>query len=318
MKSCLLFLCVLLSSALTGCQTPLTPTQPPAADTAVPTVSLPAPLPATSTQLPSPTSSSTPVMTEEEPTATPDAIGTVLASSRSRVLTPSISPDGQWRAEVVVYDCVQVGETDENAYEQLKMTHLSDGAETIADTQLRYCEGLGAFGLEGLFWSPNSRYFYYTNAIEGSPDGLCSYWGRPLLSWEVSTRQQAYLGDGPRSPDGDKIAAWRDQELVVWDVNTGEIGQVSMATSGQVPGPIAWSPDSRAVVYLRTVDYCIPRGKSYIGHIDVPTLQHTILLESEDPRFEDLQWVTSDRLKLVDEEGKSWQFHLDTMILEPN
>lgn len=257
-------------------------------------------------------------MTEEAPTATLDVVGTVLASTRPRVLTPNISPDGQWRAEVVVYDCVQVGETDENAYEQLKITHLNDGAETIADTQFRNCRGLGAFGLEGLFWSPNSRYFYYTAAREGSPDGLCSYWGRPILSWEVSTRQQAYLGDGPRSPDGDKIAAWRDQELVVWDVNTGEIGQVSMANSGRVPGPIAWSPDSRAVVYLRTADYCIPRGKSYIGHIEVPTLQHTILLESEDPRFDDLQWATSDRLRLVDEEGKSWWYSLGTLKLKPN
>jgi hypothetical protein len=38
---------------------------------------------------------------------------------------------------------------------------MDDGAETPIDSQLNLCgSGLGAYGLGGWFWSPNSRYFY--------------------------------------------------------------------------------------------------------------------------------------------------------------
>lgn len=75
----------------------------------------------------------------------------------------------------MIYDCVPVGAVEENAYEQLKLIQIDNSVAKIVDNQLRSCGGLGAFGLAGLFWSPNSSYFYYTNAREGVPDG-CGYW----------------------------------------------------------------------------------------------------------------------------------------------
>ena len=57
------------------------------------------------------------------------------------------------------------GRESPNAYEVLKI------APWTVETQLLYCGGIGASGLEGKFWSPDSRFFYYTNAREGWPDG---------------------------------------------------------------------------------------------------------------------------------------------------
>ncbi len=208
-----------------------------------------------------------------------------------------------------------VGEMGENAYEQLKIIHAGDGVETLADVQLQYCGGLGAFGLQGLFWSPNSRFFYYTDAREGVPDG-CGYWEPPIISFDVTTQKKEYLGNGPRSPDGTKIAAWQNQELVIWDVNMGEIGRVAMRESGQAAGPMAWSSNSRALAYVRTTDPCPPRGKSYVGRIDLTELKQTILLASEAPSFEGVEWDGPNRLRLFDEEGKKWQYDFATHRLE--
>jgi WD40 repeat protein len=219
--------------------------------------------------------------------------------------------------EVVIFDCVPVGETDEAAYEQLKLIRASDGVAKIVDTQLIYCGGLGAYGFKGLFWSPNSRYFYYANAREGSPDGVCSYWEPSIFSFEVTTGNKEAIGMGPRSPDGKKIAAWDDNgEIVVWDIDAGEVGRVQV-DSGRVAGPIVWSPNSRALIYLQTTTYCPPRGKSYVGRIDLPDLQRTPLIESETPSFEDVSWDTPNRIRLFDKDGKEWLYDFAAKELKP-
>ncbi len=251
------------------------------------------------------------------PTATPDMAATVTALQTPRVLASYPSPDGRWRADVIIYDCVKVGDTGMNAYEQLKLIRVSDSADETIDSQLRYCEGLGAFGFQGLFWSPNSRYFYYTDAREGSPDGLCSYWEPTVFTFNVTTRNKEAIGMGPRSPDGQKMAAWYgDGEILVWDINAGEVGRVQV-DSGRVAGPIVWSPNNRALIYLQTATYCPPRGKSYVGRIDLPDLQHTPLIESEAPSFDDAKWDAPNRLRLFDEQGKEWRYDLATKQLRP-
>ena len=186
---------------------------------------------ATSTSLPVPTASSTAASMPggQSPTATPDMAATVTALQTPRVLASYPSPDGRWRADVIIYDCVKVGDTGMNAYEQLKLIRVSDNTDETIDSQLRYCEGLGAFGFQGLFWSPNIR----------------------------------------------------------------------------------------ALIYLQTITYCPPRGKSYVGRIDLPDLQHTWLIESEAPSFDDAKWDAPNRLRLFDEEGKEWRYDLATKQLRP-
>ena len=221
------------------------------------------------------------------------------------------SPNGASRAEVTIYDCIKVDlqpNADANAYEQLKVID-NGGNERIGDSQLVNCNGLGAFGLEGLFWSPNSRYFYYTDARQGIPDGLCGYWERPVFRLQIDSLEKEALGIGPLSPDGTKLATWQGIDLTLWDVNEEqEIGRITPQplNTGTGIGAIAWSPDNQALVYVQTESYCPLSGNSRIVLVDVSTLEQTMLLESETPTFSGASWEVPESLKLFDENGKAW------------
>ena len=221
-----------------------------------------------------------------------------------------------------MYDCIKVDprpEADANAYEQLIMIDNS-GSETIADSQLLNCSGLGTFGLEGLFWSPNSRYFYYTDARQGVPDGLCGYWEKPILRLQIDSLEKELLGMGPLSPDGTKLATWLGTDLVLWDVNEKpELGRISTQPLNPVTGsgPIAWSPDSQALVYVQTESFCPVAGNSRIVRLDVPTLAQTTVLESEAPTFSRASWEVPDTVKLFDENGKAWIYSFKNQKLNP-
>ena len=78
-----------------------------------------------------------------EPTATPTLIpspvlgiiGTVIAAGQPQIIESHLSPDGQWHAKVVAYECVQVGGLNEgNMVEQLTLTRVSDGKQTTVDS----------------------------------------------------------------------------------------------------------------------------------------------------------------------------------------
>jgi hypothetical protein len=180
---------------------------------------------------------------------------------------------------------------------------------------------LGAFGLEGLFWSSNSRYFYYTNAREGFPDGCPGYWERPILRLETGTNKVENLGSGPLSPDGTTLATWQGKELVLWDVNEGiETGRVSPAVMNAemgAGGPIIWSPDSQALVYVQSGSYCQPSTNSSVVRLDLQTLEQETLLESESPLFGGASWEKPNELTLFDENRNPWVYNFDTQELDP-
>jgi len=269
----------------------------------------------TATLKPTVSATAIPTRITETPTVTPDIAATVVAIQQPRLYGSYPSPDGKWRAEVVIYECVKTGGVDESAYEQLKLVQVTNGDERTADDQLQYCGGLGAFGLAGLFWSPNSRYFYYTYAREGVPDG-CGYWERPIIRLDITSLDKEYLGAGPRSPDGGKIATWQGRELVVWNINDDEIARVPAIAEAET-GPIAWSPDSQALVYVQFASYCPLSGKSYVVHLDLLQLKQTLLLESEKPTFGNVSWNVPNELALFDENGKQWIYSFATQQLVP-
>jgi len=250
-----------------------------------------------------------PTRITEAPGGTPDIAATVVATQRPRINGSFPSPDGKRRAEVVIYACVKTDETSENAYEQLRLTQVAAGNQRTADSQLQNCGGLGAFGLAGLFWSPNSRYFYYTVAREGVPDG-CGYWERPIIRLDMTSMTKENLGAGPLSPDKTKIATWQGQELVIWDINDGEVGRIPAIALGAETGPIAWSPDGRALAYVQFASYCPLSGKSYVVRVDLPELEQTLLLESQMPTFGSIKWDSSSQLMLSDENDKEWRYDL--------
>ncbi|MDQ2690866.1 MAG: hypothetical protein M3Y68_02420 [Chloroflexota bacterium] len=285
-----------------------------------------------------PTKASTPTGTNDPATSTPTAnleatqfavtssaiAAAIMTEQAPRLFDSYPSPDEDWRAEVVIYDCISVdpASVDENAYEELRVINVGSGESNVIDTQLQYCGGLGAAGLEGLFWSPNSRYFYYTDGREGVPDGCGGYWQRPILRYEISTSGTEELGGGPLSPDGTKLATWQGKDLVIWDVNEGEeLGRVSYDIANleleSGPGAIVWSPDNQALVYMLVESYCPLSGQSAIVHVDLSTLEQSVVLESETPTFGDAVWTEAEEITLFDESGNQWVYTFETRELEP-
>lgn len=270
---------------------------------------------------PAPTFTPLPIQTPSS-TPTPDIVQTVVALSHPISHTTYLSPDGQWQTEIAIYDCVQVDEINANAYEVLKLVQINHRTKSVVDSQLRNCGGLGAYGLDGLFWSPDNHYFYYTNAREGVPDG-CGYWKRPIIRLDVSSQQVEKLGGGVISPDGMKLATWQDRELVVWNINKDEnfnkdeIGRASAAVQNANLGSIVWSPDSQSLVYLQVESYCPLSGKSYIVHLDLPEFRLDVLFESEIPTFGEVIWGDVGQIKMIDENKQEWEYNFVTKELKP-
>ena len=248
-------------------------------------------------------------------TPTLDLTSTVMALSPPQQGEAYISPDKQWRVEGVTYACVQTDENAQHALDQLQLVQASTGYTKTIATQLQTCGGLGAFGLAGRFWSPNSRYFYYTDAREGTPDG-CGYWAGSLLRFDIQDQQTEPLGGGPQSPDGKKLATWQGAEVVVWDVDQGELTRKPAVMPNLSPGPIVWSPDSQALVYLQIATPCPPAGKSYGVRLDVATLKQTLLFTSERPTFAKISWKLADHLTLTAENEQHWRYTFSTQNLE--
>ena len=218
------------------------------------------------------------------------------------------SPDKRWRMVLMMYGCVPTETGNTNAYETFSLVRSADGASAVVDRQLIYCGGLGAYGLGGLFWSLNNRYYYYTTAREGTPDG-CGFWQPPIWRLDVATMRIQELGFGFRSPDGTKLAAWRDQELILWDTDGAEWGR------WQAPAPVPlaalrWAPDSGAVAYLLTPSPCDQNtaGKSYLVRVNLADFSQSVLIESATPIFDALEWLATDVIRLTDREGKTWIF----------
>jgi hypothetical protein len=125
-------------------------------------------------------------------TPTPDAatrakIAAVMAGTQP-VTQTFTSPDGVWQAEIAMYGCVATGSggeaNGEYAFEALFLMRAGAEMHTQVDSQLINCGGLGAYGFQGLCWSPDSRYFYYDMARAGVPDGS-GEWTAPIRQLEV-------------------------------------------------------------------------------------------------------------------------------------
>jgi|GEM_PF-5092519 len=90
-------------------------------------------------------------------------VAAIMAASEPYTSETATSPNAQWQAEITIYDCVPVGDAGEVvAYEVLELTDIEADTTHVLATQLRNCQGLGAFGLSILHWSENNRYLYYT------------------------------------------------------------------------------------------------------------------------------------------------------------
>ena len=267
--------------------------------TASPTRTLPAPTP-------SPTA--TPA-----PTATPSIVATIVAAGEPETIQSEPSPDGHWRVDVVSYPCVESPKTEARRVEQLKLVDLEQGTDAIVQTQVLVCgDGLGAFGLGGLFWSPDSRSFYYTDAREGVPDGGSACWDRPLWvlhAGDATTERLAKIW--ARAVDG-WIARWLDADLILQDPNGEDVRRTPLHFPQAEVCRILWSPDDGAVVYLQAMQPFEP-GRVALIRVDRADAVSTVLFELEDAAFVTADWTTSGQIMLSGlQSGTLQEWNVDT------
>jgi hypothetical protein len=193
------------------------------------------------------------------------------------------------------------------AYEELILSN--DTSAFIADRQLINCSGLGASGLAGRFWSPNSRYFYYTTAREGVPEGCDQFWAPPLSRVDLRDQTVQYIGIGELSPDGKLIGAWQDAYLLLLPVEAESGTLVDLPYPDQQLGALVWSPTSSALTFIQDRSFCPASGSSvFVLSLDRPEPQQ--LFQPADGFVRDVRWAGSDRLFMIGEADQRWLYDL--------
>lgn len=270
----------------------------------------------TPSRIPQPTAINTPTPNFE---ATLQVIATaqvdaILSTVQPVVLEQYPSSDGKWRVDVIRYDCTNFpGVVDAMAYEQLKLINIAEGTEKIIEDELQNCGGIGAYGFKGLYWSPSSRYFYYTDWREGYPETCGTYLVPFIYRLDVFSQESFPLGGGHLSPDGTKLAMWDGDDIVIWDLDRGEIGRVRSLAPDFFAGEIAWAPDSQSLVYLQTELDCAPGyGISYLILMDLGKMSQTLLVKYPPPGFGGVAWNSPGQITLWDGDGNYWTYDLST------
>lgn len=241
-------------------------------------------------------------------------VGVILSTVQSVILAQYPSPDGGWLVEVIRHECSSLPNfVDSIAYEQLKLINSTDRTAKVIEDQLQNCGGIGAYGLRGLYWSPNSRYFYYTDLREGYPETCGNYAIPAIYRLDTATQESILLGGGHLSPDGTKLAMWKDNEIMIWDLDEGEIGRVRSLAPEFFPGEIAWAPDSQSLVYLQTEFDCArDYGMTYVVHLDPDRMSQTLLIKYPPPGFGGVEWHSPGEVTLRDGDGNYFKYDFVT------
>ena len=324
MKNHILLILSVLVLALAACQPAATPTQPPVAPTALPTsTELPEP---TATQIVIPTATAMPTIVPTDiPTIEPTPEGVafedlpalVMAAGQPETIFSTVSPDGAWQADIIRYDCVMVDPAagDENAYEMLVVTRLEDGTETLAAEQLQYCGGLGSYGFNHFFWSPNSRYYYFDGSREyGSPDGMvCGLLNTGFSRFDVETGAlEPVPGSGHSYNDTGILAGWDGTDMVVIDINGGETGRYPFPMENATLQSYQLSPSGEHLAYILSAGCAWEPGNTMAVLVKLTDGSQTVIAESSEPGFLTVAWDESNTIVLVDSDGGSWTYNVST------
>ncbi len=181
------------------------------------------------------------------------AAGTAHAAVSTPVVAGRwVSPDGRGEVWLEAWTCppddalsvtatADAGEWPTACGLERLMARLDGGTPTVVYSQLYRCEGLGAYGLDGRFWPPDGRVFYFTEAAHGVPDGLPCGCCPGLKAWSVDSGEIS--GEYVPSPDRKRVARLRDGKLEVGEANLVAMGSYSPPVGTRPGGYPVWSPD---------------------------------------------------------------------------
>lgn len=170
----------------------------------------------------------------------------VFAASPSRLQLFAVAPDGSQLTQLShtlagLQPIFSAWSPDERyvAYG----TYSGIGVSDVDKTGERVIDSLG----EALrpSWSPDSEWLSYTR-----DDGSGTFFGRSVWIAHPDGSSRRRIGSGYLpvwSPDGTRIAAGDDAELVLYDVATG--ARTVLASVAEIVATPTWSPDGLQVAY---------------------------------------------------------------------
>ncbi len=240
------------------------------------------------------------------PTATlgPEAEATAFAqavlAAKPALVESSPAPDGIAAAELWSATCHIAAGFDAYGpvgYDEIRYRATPEGEPVVAARQIRVCQGLGAFGLRVLQWSPDGRYVFFTDAAQGSPDGGGCPWFGTVRRWSVDDQSTTTLGNGATSPDGDFVAGIAEGHVIVWSWSDTAVVRAAVIEPNWPVSAIGWAPSGDRVLFVQSEAACTVGGSSVIGMLTVSDVAVVELLRTREPtlltfRFESLDELT--------------------------
>jgi len=245
------------------------------------------------------------IQTANAPTLTPiptiptgELLEILEAIRKPEEIWEATSPDGQWVATVINQICADVG-PEGTIYEQIKFSRTDHSSGWVLVEEISIC-GLGYGYYAPIGWSPNSHYFYFASI--GVPDG-CGFvtGGDPVLQVEMTSHQVTLVStatDWKISPDQRTLALTSGNELVLWSMDLGEVGRITINTPGNTEFGV-WKPDS-SVLMVTTAEtvYCELPTSSSVVRVDLPGLEQTSLITADTRLLFAAEWLDTGMVVL--------------------
>lgn len=260
---------------------------------------------------------------------------TAIVQELKKTITPQdyqqlLSPNGQYLANFIVLECTNITEgLNPYSLRTIKITDKIQPNTWIVIDQLIYCGGEGSGGiLGGLFWSNNSRYFYFTDNWYGEADTNPISWINTAYRYDLLTKETLNLSGLALSIDKLKIAAGDGRDLVVWDLDGGEIARfpgnnIILDQSSSVwLHYLDWSSDNNSIAYILTLQSINNASNtSYILIANICQKQNSLLFVSSNPEFIEVHWIDQNHLSLVGNSNQiysDWVYDILDKSLTPN
>ncbi len=266
----------------------------------------------TDTPTPTTTQTPTPLPTQTNtPTAIPTSTFTPTPIPTPEVIDSYASPNGEWVASL------EWGYFAGEPNTELFHVMSSDGAvEWIVElTSEVDASMLGYIRPVPLFWSEDGQYMYYVHDAAGDGCGPESF-GYDLYRLNLKNGENIELI--PRgqwfavAPNEEKVAFILRDELVIYDLETGEEVvapfDLSLTHSELFPyySNLVWSSDSTSLLVKGAENICatglLSDGRVFIINVDPQSLTQNIIFDFS-PWLEIVAWQEPDKVLLRVDDG---------------